>query len=101
MSNIIYTNKSDIEKELKEITKHYSNICILVDENTKKYCLPLLFNTSFNIIEIKSGEEEKNLETCQFIWNRMTELNLVLLHIKEELILFKYLLLYYHKLMLV
>ncbi len=76
MSNIIYTNKSDIEKDLKEITKSYSNVCILVDENTKKYCLSLLFNTSFKIIEIKSGEEEKNLETCQFIWSKMTDLNL-------------------------
>ncbi|WP_341665344.1 3-dehydroquinate synthase [Blattabacterium cuenoti] len=45
------------------------NIFILVDEKTYRHCLPILFqNIDFlyksNIIEIKSGEKEKNIYTC-------------------------------------
>ncbi len=48
-------------------------VAILVDENTKKYCLPLL-NSDLPIIEIKSGEKNKTLTTCDKIWMEMTEL---------------------------
>ena len=54
----------------------YSKIAILVDENTKKYCLsliPKLKNTI--IIEIISGEENKNLKTCNLIWNILLKNN--------------------------
>ena len=46
----------------------YSKIAILVDENTKKYCLSKLpdFKNSI-IIEIQSGEENKNLSSCKLI----------------------------------
>ena len=54
---------------------NYSNIAILVDENTKKYCLPILTKKIKIpiIIEIKSGEENKSIETCNFIWDELTE----------------------------
>ncbi len=45
---------------------------LLVDENTKKYCLPKLNNPYDLLIEIKSGEQEKNLETCDQIWKDLT-----------------------------
>ena len=54
----------------------YSKIAILVDENTKKHCLsliPKLKNTI--IIEIISGEENKNLKTCNLIWNILLKNN--------------------------
>ncbi len=56
-----------------------SAIFILVDENTNKNCLPILFqNLEFSenieIIEIESGEENKNLDTCTGVWNALTEL---------------------------
>lgn len=54
----------------------YSHIAILVDNNTKKDCLPL-FLEDYNInnpliIEIAAGEEYKNLENCQLIWDKLT-----------------------------
>lgn len=57
-----------------------SSIFILVDSNTKKYCLPHLLNkldTSFtpHIIEIKAGEIYKNIDTCVTVWNKLTTLN--------------------------
>jgi 3-dehydroquinate synthase len=54
----------------------YSQIAILVDENTKRDCfskLPKLDNSI--IIEIKSGEENKNINTCNFIWEQLTKYN--------------------------
>ncbi|HXA01615.1 MAG TPA: 3-dehydroquinate synthase [Cytophagaceae bacterium] len=56
--------------------KQYSKICVLVDENTEKHCFPLLLKvlTTAHLIRIKSGEERKTLDTCQYIWSQMTEL---------------------------
>jgi 3-dehydroquinate synthase len=62
------------------ISKKYSQIIVLVDENTKKHCYERLAFKSFlpahELIEIKSGEEEKNLQTCTKIWQKMTEMEL-------------------------
>jgi 3-dehydroquinate synthase len=48
-------------------------IAILVDENTKKACLPLLSTVHSIIISIEHGEENKTLATCEHIWNELTE----------------------------
>ena len=51
----------------------YSKVAILVDENTKRDCLfklPQIENAL--IIEIKSGEEHKNISTCNYIWEQLT-----------------------------
>ena len=51
---------------------NYSSIFILVDENTKKYCLPFIhLNTKFYLIEIESGEKNKSLKTCSYIWKEL------------------------------
>lgn len=56
------------------LAKHsYSKIAILVDENTKKFCLPLLPRLKHIVIEIRSGETFKNVETCSFIWESLLE----------------------------
>ena len=56
-----------------------SSIFILVDENTNQNCLPkfiglLETEAVIEIIEIDSGEIHKNLETCESLWNVLTEL---------------------------
>ncbi|MEZ4909422.1 MAG: 3-dehydroquinate synthase [Saprospiraceae bacterium] len=51
-----------------------SSIFVLVDENTEKYCLHHMLEflrEDFHTIKIKSGEAEKNLDTCQYIWNSL------------------------------
>ncbi|WP_139959100.1 3-dehydroquinate synthase [Flavicella sediminum] len=57
----------------------HSLIFILVDENTNRDCLPKLMGeiatkATIEIIEIESGEINKNLETCTGLWNALTEL---------------------------
>lgn len=52
----------------------YSSILIIVDEHTKKDCLYLIeseLDFDYNLIEIRSGEENKTIETAQSIWDAM------------------------------
>ena len=70
-----YSNLNAILKE-----KNYSILFVLVDSNTHEHCLaPFLQNivtqTTIEIIEIDPGEEFKNLETCEGVWNVLSELN--------------------------
>jgi len=57
----------------------HSIIFILVDENTNEACLPKLMaematTATIEILEIESGEVNKNLDTCIGLWNVLTEL---------------------------
>ncbi len=65
---------------LEDHSDKYSNIFIIVDENTKVHCLPFLLTTvpyldGYDVIEIPSGEENKTLEICQGIWATLTDAN--------------------------
>lgn len=58
----------------------YSNLFIIVDNNTNEFCLPkflpLLETTlTIEIIEFEAGEINKNIDTCVEIWNVLTDLN--------------------------
>ena len=68
-------------KELSNLinVNNYSSIFILVDENTLEHCYPKFIpnldtNRPIEVIEIESGEINKNLETCIGVWNAITEL---------------------------
>lgn len=75
-ANIFITN--DHTAKISEIisAKNYTNVIVIVDENTRQHCLPLLGNIFHKepiIIEIPSGEENKTLTTCSIIWQQMTD----------------------------
>lgn len=57
--------------------KNYSQLNVLVDENTERDCLPLIEDVlsgyKWSVIKIASGELHKNINTCQFIWQKMME----------------------------
>ncbi len=57
--------------------KNYSKIFFLVDENSEKYCLPLLVEkldlTDYDLIEVTSGEENKNIDFCIGIWRMLID----------------------------
>lgn len=57
----------------------YSKLFILVDENTIKNCYPQLVEhipvfKDAELIEIESGEENKNIDVCLQIWCTLSEL---------------------------
>lgn len=58
------------------IDKKYSQVVVVTDENTHQYCYPLLnpHLPKHTLIEILSGEEFKNIETCTFLWQKLTDL---------------------------
>ena len=69
-NNINITFGSNALKNIsKNFKKAYTSIFILVDSNTKKYCLDTFMNlTGLNeakILLMSSGEENKNLKTCE------------------------------------
>ena len=63
--------------ELQKFLLNHSKIFVLVDENTKKHCLKKLSidNYQLTIIQIKSGEKNKNLRTCEKIWKELSKHN--------------------------
>lgn len=65
-------------KSLFQIEDASSNkVAVIVDENTKLHCYPILkpyLPEGHHLIEIRSGEENKNTTTCGFIWEELTKL---------------------------
>jgi 3-dehydroquinate synthase len=55
--------------------KNYSQLLVLADENTRRHCYPLIASSLPNayIIEVKSGEGHKSLDTCVEIWQQLTD----------------------------
>lgn len=55
------------------IERSYSQVFVLVDEQTEKVCLPILHKTLFDtkVIKITSGEINKTLVSTQFIWDEL------------------------------
>ncbi len=66
-----------LNEHLKEMA--YSIVFIIVDENTHELCYPSFMSRiqgdyHFEIIEIESGEINKNIETCVGVWEALSEL---------------------------
>jgi len=59
------------------LDKTYPQIAILTDSNTYRHCYPQLKDSlpAHEVFQVPAGEEHKNLDTCQLIWQRLTELN--------------------------
>ncbi|MCX6199976.1 MAG: 3-dehydroquinate synthase [Bacteroidetes bacterium] len=74
----IFTDSTSF-KRLEDffLSNSFTQTFVLVDENTNKYCYPLIASLlpSHHFIEIKSGEENKTLSTCELIWNKLTAEN--------------------------
>ncbi|TMM57448.1 3-dehydroquinate synthase [Maribacter algarum] len=58
----------------------YSSLFIIVDENTYEECLPDFMNAiegdlHFEVLEIESGEINKNITTCTHLWETLSSLD--------------------------
>lgn len=58
-------------------TENYSKVGVLVDENTKLSCYPLIREAlpEHSLLEIHSGEENKTLASCSAVWSQLTQLS--------------------------
>jgi 3-dehydroquinate synthase len=54
--------------------RKYSKISVLADDHTLKNCYPVIQKSlpPHHMISVRSGEEHKNIGTCQHIWQEMT-----------------------------
>ena len=73
----IYTQESASKTLADLLLKgNYSQIAVLTDENTNEHCLPKIkgvLPASSVFIQVKSGEENKNISSCTHIWEALTE----------------------------
>ena len=56
----------------------YTNVFVLVDENTEKFCLPVFRDylpdvRLAGLVKIKSGELNKNIQSASAIWQQLTQ----------------------------
>ena len=77
-STVMVVNQLDEAfNKIFSIKNYISGIYILVDENTKKFCLPALLEIenlkNASIIEVQAGEEHKSIETVVRIWSVLTD----------------------------
>jgi 3-dehydroquinate synthase len=76
--NIVFTSDpgGEIARFVRE--RKYSKICVLADDQTALHCYPLLSSAlpAHHLIKVASGEEHKNLQTCELVWREMTQQNL-------------------------
>lgn len=74
----IYSGSDVLDFLLQQlIEKSYTQVFILVDEITERYCLPILTKTLFDVkvIRISSGETNKSLVSLQKIWDELMNHN--------------------------
>jgi len=81
---MIQCNTYNIHLDDKQALKQYitdsapTKIIVIVDENTEKFCLPLLESMLSDIklhtISISSGEQHKTIVTCRRLWDSMIQI---------------------------
>lgn len=76
--NISYGSEG-LTSLVQQLNKHeYSSLFVLVDENTEQHCLTrFLAHTELNptsVLVMQAGEENKNLSTCEKLWNELSSL---------------------------
>ncbi|MEM9391159.1 MAG: 3-dehydroquinate synthase family protein, partial [Bacteroidota bacterium] len=75
LEKIVITDEANaqLQQTLSEI--NFTQLAVLVDENTLTHCYPIIENVlpPHSLIQINSGEEFKTIETCSSIWKMLTE----------------------------
>lgn len=74
----VFTGNNSLKQFSKFITGNsFSQFFVLVDENTFQHCYPLIKSMlpKHAVIQIKSGEKNKTLKTCEQVWKKLTEYN--------------------------
>src|SRR5699024_3847884 len=78
--NTIIFGENAYRKLNEFINQNQGNkVFVLCDENTQQHCVAHLFQKlsspiDAELIEIESGEAHKNLETCQLLWETLSDL---------------------------
>lgn len=73
--NILFSSHPSTDLQNFFNQKKYSSLAVLADTNTAKHCYPILKDglPQHQLIIVESGEEYKNLNTCEKIWQALTD----------------------------
>lgn len=79
-NTIVFGEKGYRELNNFFLKNNFSKVLVLCDENTQQHCIPFFFqqiDTTIDaeIIETESGEQNKDISTCQQLWNTFSDLN--------------------------
>ena len=79
LNPVYYGEKGYLQLNSFLTGKQYSRIFVLVDTNTHQNCLSVFLKQletelEIEVIEMEAGEENKHLQTCEGIWNTLSEL---------------------------
>ena len=75
----IHIGKESLEELASFLkTRAFDKVTVLADDNSFTHCYPLVkkYLPEHTLIRVKSGETYKTLETCSYIWEQMTRLQL-------------------------
>jgi 3-dehydroquinate synthase len=77
MSRVLFEDNSFTSLSSFFTANSFSSVYVLADENTVKHCYPKVLSLlpQHRIIQIPSGEENKTINTCNLIWQKLTEAN--------------------------
>ncbi|MBN09147.1 MAG: 3-dehydroquinate synthase [Flavobacteriaceae bacterium] len=76
--SVIFQKKGFIELDKIIQENNYSSVFLFVDSNTNKNCTSifeklLIKDFKYTTIEVSPGEEAKNLDTCTYVWEKLSE----------------------------
>lgn len=75
LEKVIFTD--DIRTALHQALDHqkFSGIAVLVDNHTSRDCYPIIEGVTDHplIIRVTPGEKHKNITTCEWIWDALTQ----------------------------
>lgn len=76
--NLTFGKEALAELPKKLNKRAYSSLFILVDEHTKSHCLALFLEQTqlvdAQVLSMKAGEENKKLQTCEKLWQQLSDL---------------------------
>ena len=74
MENIFFGPEALLKLQEFLRSSAFSQILVLVDENTQRGCYPILKKAlpEHHLLQIPAGEENKTLNTCETIWQFLT-----------------------------
>lgn len=76
--NAVYYGENAIQNMKQKIhNDSFSSVFVLVDKNTEYHCLEYLnkkLSIDFKTICINAGEEFKNIQTCLYLWEQLSEM---------------------------
>lgn len=73
--NIRFTDEPGKELNSFLVSKNYTKVGVLTDDNTHRFCYPVIKSSlpEHSVITVRAGEEHKTIATASGIWKAMTD----------------------------